>query len=595
MTVEEVSIGSLKSLLGRTQFLDPSEITDNDKTPSIDGNIVVYNNTNRNKANIIGRVPVQVKGIQSEDLHDDVIQYDVCISDLQNFLHDGGALLFVVYVSNDKEKIFFRRLAPYDINEILKDVPDDQKTIRIKCYCFPDTYEEIDSEVISFLGDCNKQTLIRDGKNRSISEISNVIDKSQLEYNIHFTNIGKDKDPIEYFLKHDTYLYIENRDLNISFPIERLQKASLVEIKKPSIVKVGEKTYFTEIYIKYSEKTQETRLGTCVTFIFDNINCTAKMSFKAVGNLEERLTGEQFLYDFLTKREMSVNGFSLNFPFIEGDISNQFDLDTLKREIDYLHRIKDTLQFYGVLSALDISTMSQKDNMHLKILMVAKDHGSVKLNELIKDRMVRFQISNIWLLLDFMQVKEREYVINSFFKSEIPCRYKNDEEDISYPTSQFSMMSIDDFVRMSNIDYKKIEGDISLFNTQEHSEQMRLIMLRMLCAYDKTGNRLLLESAKRMARAIKKKGFCVYEDLINVIQCNARVRSINKTERESLNKIIKDENANALLHLAAYLLLGKIDEARTVYSKLDTNTKEIFDEYPISRFWESGTQFNTVN
>ena len=95
--IETFSVNAVQDSLSLTDFLDPF-IADNDKEPSWDGHVYIYESKNHKKDNLKGRIPVQVKGKECDDLANDTISFSMSTSDLRNYLYDGGAILFVIYI-----------------------------------------------------------------------------------------------------------------------------------------------------------------------------------------------------------------------------------------------------------------------------------------------------------------------------------------------------------------------------------------------------------------------------------------------------------------------------------------------------------------
>ena len=97
--MEKIATASVKTSISITDELSPF-INEGDKEPSWDGNIYIYANKDKRKESI-KKVPVQVKGKQSDDFSLDTIKYPVTVVDLENYLIDGGVVFFVVYISKD--------------------------------------------------------------------------------------------------------------------------------------------------------------------------------------------------------------------------------------------------------------------------------------------------------------------------------------------------------------------------------------------------------------------------------------------------------------------------------------------------------------
>lgn len=114
--IEKSAINYLIDEIIITKKLSPY-ISENDKEPSWDENIYIYGETNFSKENLLGRVPVQVKGKQekSKNLKKEKISYPVEIVDLKNYLNDGGVMFFVILIDEEnlkKRKIYYADLTP---------------------------------------------------------------------------------------------------------------------------------------------------------------------------------------------------------------------------------------------------------------------------------------------------------------------------------------------------------------------------------------------------------------------------------------------------------------------------------------------------
>ena len=96
--IEEHAVNAVKERVNLAPYLE-AYINENDKGPLWDGYICVYKNTERANANIDGRFPVQIKGKEAPDQSRNEITYQFNCDNLRNYLRDGGAMLFVVYLS----------------------------------------------------------------------------------------------------------------------------------------------------------------------------------------------------------------------------------------------------------------------------------------------------------------------------------------------------------------------------------------------------------------------------------------------------------------------------------------------------------------
>lgn len=140
MNSEMLGLSYLQIALGKTDHL-VAHINSNDKEPSWDGDVEVYRKAGHvhAKADLILKVPVQVKGHCKPNLKKKSIKYSIQYADLKNYLAIGGTIFFVIYIndSGDKAAIYYVDLLPYDLKKHLKAYDGDPykylKTYRCTC------------------------------------------------------------------------------------------------------------------------------------------------------------------------------------------------------------------------------------------------------------------------------------------------------------------------------------------------------------------------------------------------------------------------------------------------------------------------------
>ena len=95
--IETLSISAVRDSIDVCKYLQ-QYIESNDKSPSWDGYVNIYDGTDKAKAHMKGRMPVQVKGKECTDHSAEAISFSADVSDLRNYLYDGGAMYFVVLI-----------------------------------------------------------------------------------------------------------------------------------------------------------------------------------------------------------------------------------------------------------------------------------------------------------------------------------------------------------------------------------------------------------------------------------------------------------------------------------------------------------------
>ena len=102
-----------------------------DKEPVWDGELTLYQAQSNKSNEIMGRIPVQVKGIgQDIDKKEGTLDYRVKISDIENYKKDKkGAIFFVVEVFENRETaIYYKTFDLETIDDILKSITTKQIT-----------------------------------------------------------------------------------------------------------------------------------------------------------------------------------------------------------------------------------------------------------------------------------------------------------------------------------------------------------------------------------------------------------------------------------------------------------------------------------
>ena len=140
MNSEMLGLSHLQIALGKTDHL-VAHINSNDKEPSWDGDVEVQRKAGHvhAKADLILKVPVQVKGHCKPNLKKKSIKYSIQYADLKNYLAIGGTIFFVIYIndSGDKAAIYYADLLPYDLKKHLKAYDGDPykyKSIELKTF-----------------------------------------------------------------------------------------------------------------------------------------------------------------------------------------------------------------------------------------------------------------------------------------------------------------------------------------------------------------------------------------------------------------------------------------------------------------------------
>ena len=130
--IEKRAIIKLLDCLTKSEYLNP-DIEVNDKTPSWDGHVELYENNkmNKKKIDLVKRIPVQVKGKSNPEITSEYINQNVEKSDLENYIKHGGIIFFVVLMrDHDNYQIYYDNLTTVKIRRYLK-LMEDKNSLSI--------------------------------------------------------------------------------------------------------------------------------------------------------------------------------------------------------------------------------------------------------------------------------------------------------------------------------------------------------------------------------------------------------------------------------------------------------------------------------
>ena len=565
--IEFNSIIKLKNCLSRNEFLYPN-ILDNDKTPSWDGDVEVYNgNSTEKKEDLMGLVRTQVKGKKAKTLSKEEITFSVNTVDLNNYLRDGGVLFFVVYMLNyDEYKIYYKSLLTYDLTKILKNI-GSQKTKTIKLDVFPEeNLQEIKTIFYDFLLHKNRQISTKKAIPDKLEEVS-------VEMFDNYSIYLRSNQNFDLLFNRSTYIYgnVCNGTINIPISKVHLKKISINNIK--TRIKIKNKIYFKNISIHKEIGKEIYCFGECIKI--DMIN--EGLSFLEQGTLNQRIEGMEFIVDLLKEKNFYIDKMKINIP--------NFTVNNLDSMIDHLKnmiQLRKILNFYGVHKDLEYDQLSESDENKIKILRINYEERKVEFNEEIKEGVFLINIADLSLFIRIEKIKNFIYKFETAFSGSyknwnIRCHF-NDE---NFPVSLFILFKQENFEKISNIDYSFLIEDLTAIEyTSQYGDKLNETILEMLKAYDNKNDETLLEACIEIAKWLKnKEDNIVYE--INYLQVIIRKRELSKKEIESLYFLRNKSEKEPMIQFCIAVLLGNINDSEFYLKELEYTRKKEIVQFPI--------------
>lgn len=582
LIIEMRSVIIMKDYLTRNQRLIP-DIRENDKTPSWDGEIIVYSSELIEKKYIEGRVPVQIKGSFQENLSQNTIKFDLESSDLRNYQSSNGVIIFVVYMKGfDECKIYYNALLPFDLNKLINDM-GNQKSKRIELQEFPkDNTIEVMNIFYNFLKNQKLQGGTIDNRIFSLEDVGKLgIEIDMLHFSYTGIGLNNINNAFNYSLRYPTYVYLQPKGLDIKVPVDKINIQNILSNVSAPITVAGEVIY-NSYKVLYEIDNTILKIGKSINFDFSS----GKINYKISGNLSERIRDVKFLIALYSNDQIKIN--EVEFPNRTVD-DPSVEIEKQKKHLSELKEIKLTLNILGVNQDLEIDKLSEKEFIYLYYLVRSILYNKpvpLSLNNM--PGIGNLNIGNLVLCLicEKSNVEGNFLLLNFFGEHNICHKYSNNGEDIIL--SPYIKLTKKEFLMLSNINYKKIVESIKKTTSKVQEELANQLVLEMLNAYDesKEKNSALLKSAQEIMDWLFEQATVDSAIVIlNRFQIAKRKRELSLEELNEITKIKMSTTDEAIL-IGANILMESFVEAKIHYERLSEEDRKQFDTYPIMNLWK---------
>ena len=590
MDSEKIATNHVELAISKAGHL-VSHINSNDKEPSWDGDVEVYKKSGHvhAKADLILKVPVQVKGHIKPNLKKKSIKYSIQYSDLRNYLYVGGTIFFVVYFDKEDEHytIYYVGLLPFDLKKMLKDYKGDfSKCKSIELKVFPTKKEDIDDIFLNFAHHMNRQ---RAAINSALLSFDSDLPTNTISLG-YSTSAAKHYDlPLDYFFDHETYIYAVLPQ-KVELPIAHLDCIELFSFTRDAPISIDSKVYFESYTVTRSKSSTVIRFGKGIQMSFSTAqSLPTKFNFTLSGTLSERIKDAEFMVAALSAHHYEINGGKIAFS--EADCAN---LPTLQKKLSFLLDVKKTLEAVHATADLDCSSLSVTDNTNLSILRAALiDKEPIKMCS-SQSLLRSCHIANLELLLWVVPTEENSEYHNIYDFNYVPLIYREfDKNDKEYPSTHFVMLNKDAMLKYCNIDYNALLDAVQHVPfSKDYSHSLNALLLEMLKAYDESKNSRieLLSTATTLALWIKDSDPYTEHPIaiLNYLQSVKRSRTLTSTEQAEILSLIEAAQDNESIYVGAYLLLDNPVAAKIHFDKLPEESQKFFESCPIYHFMPNG-------
>lgn len=562
---ELIAVGRVKDAILQSDILVPF-IDDNDKTPSWDGNIMVYKSTDTKKSNIKGKIPVQVKGTKVDKFSDETISFHFNIADLRNFLRDGGVLFFVVQIIDVYNvKIYYNSLLPVDINELLKKTKTNQNSLsaNLKVLNISDS-NKLESICHSFLYNRELQystyNCSRDIK--SFSKISFSVFTDGTSFN-------------DYMLNNEIYLYGNDDSNDLLIPISKME-VETISHKMDNGIDIDSIKYFDSYEVINSKKNIIISFGKNFTF---SIN-SGELKYKTLGNLKERRNDAKFLNDVVEKNYFSIGGTKIsNIKLLKNES------ESIRNYLKYLNDVVDLMKFFHINGEINMDDFSDKDYSNINFLIEVVLYNR-KIKSKTKTGFTNVEIANI-NILTFISFDKNEIIsIEDYFSSiykKYTAVYLIEGTKEGVICSFYVQLKATDIIKSSNLDLKIVEESVkSIALNNAYAGAVNFLILELIKAYDINNDFTnCLEITLRLCEWLEEYDSSSYIYVINKYQIIKRLRKLSKGEKFKLREIGVASAENNPILCGISILLDNKNDVEYYFDKLTKEESKAFCEYPI--------------
>lgn len=573
--IEGLSVTKLANILWHSEFIVP-EISQNDKTPSWDGQLFLYSTKEKKKANLYGKCNIQVKGkkVAKKDIRNSAITFLADIADLKNYRSDGGVLYFVGYVVDpDKIKFYYGNLLPIDIVTILAGAKqDEQKKITIKLKELPNEIRDIEYVIRRFIKNSRYQYSTTPDKPFDLSSLKEV-GSSKLP--LAFLGEGN----MPFLGEHYFYQKISDQ---IFQPLGKFDFTEAQLNNAPLAVTVDDIPYFDTASIKFSIDGNSIYLGKCISIANICENKTGVLTFEFKGAPQAIIEGLEFLKALKTGHILRLGDMG-----IAKDMTIDDSLESLDENIDFYQKIMKLFQTLNVKKSIDVSRFTEQDfNSLWKLYMYIVENKTLKTQEIFKDGMSIQKIGDLIFALVITNCDGGKCRYDDFF-DEKRFMYKiPDAEGNTHESSVYVILKKEQFMEWANIDYEAIKRSIFRVPYNEfHGIGTNMLLLEMLKAYDITKNEDILNTVIDVADWLRvKEKNLIY--ILNYFQAICRKRKLIAEERFELLALLRSEKDYKIL-AGITAVLGNKEEYAYYLSSMEEMEKEDFQSYPIAYLMQS--------
>jgi len=576
LIIEHLACLEINRLILQEPYRLVSEVQFNDKSPSFDGEITVYNSSELIKANIEDYVKVQIKGTtKNKKVKGNKTPHSIEKEDLEVYKKTGKGVLYLLVVIEKKTKkmqAFYKALTPLEIERILGIINNKgQKSLTVDFKKMNDNL--LEQICLTQIRRVRKQAnhYIEIGKSKQFSTY--LIEYDVLSSEIQFFN------PLE------TPIHIYGIEDGNEYPIEAVIP-DLLNVNSSEAFVLGDERIEVLTSINESQKNLHIVVEDTLEFNFSKSTKKGNLNFKRIKTLSSYIKSLKTL-----KYVLLENKFPFAIYKISGFIDDKKQIGNIDEEIEKYENLLNICERIGIKGDYKFNDNENIDVLFNDIIDIFENKNYAKLEkwtDLEDHTILRIQISkNINLLLLKESEDDLYYSLfdQNIFKK-IGAFIPKDKGvfdpniDDYFNVSIFVGYSLDDLITVTNFDFDLYRQSILDDNHDKTLELNNNLALDLIAIFNDNKNLQYLELAKYLLEELVK----THEDNIIYRMNILLIKKILSTpyeeeEEEFLYSVIDGEDFP--LKFGANVLLGAKIPARKIIEQLSLEVQSSIKAFPI--------------
>jgi hypothetical protein len=555
-----------------------SEVKFNDKSPSFDGEIIVYNTNDLKKENIEGSVRVQIKGTTTfkKINANGKITHSIKRSDLEVYKKMGEGVLYLVVLINKKNKrmqTFYNALTPLDVERLLGIIErknQDSLTIDFK-----------------FLQDGHLEKICRMQLKNVKKQPNHYIELSKNrdfeKYKVEYSVIPDESKEFSFF---DNVGYMYGIEGNIEFPVEAVV-TDVINLKgEEQLIIDGEKLNI-EYIITESRNEITLSIEDTLRFVFSKEKKTGNLKLGRLISINSYLNSLKMLKYILDYKELPLKIYK-----IIASINEREEFQNIVEEIQRYEELLSICERVGLLGDYKFNEKEDLDILFNSIYEVFKEKQYETINcerDIEQEVILRLKLSKYITLLVFKDSKDDffynvfdEDIFNKFaaFIPKDPGEFNPNTDDF-YNVSIFSAYKIQDLLTLDNFNYAIYKKS---FEPDRHDKSLDVnnqIALDLISIYDERGDFKYLELAENLLKGLSENKSDDSITKLNLLQIKKRYsKQLESYEEDFLYDLLETVD-NQQIKFVANVILGLKNPAERILNRMDVNGKSEVFKWPI--------------